>query len=110
MPSSAWTRRRLLFDTGARVPTRRFSCQFWIPRYPVRQREGSRVRGGAGKLVARTDDTGGPPPEIRYRRALDVRTSLRELVQARPVMYSIAERDLRSRYSQMALGFAWDII
>jgi ABC-type polysaccharide/polyol phosphate export permease len=25
-------------------------------------------------------------------------------------MYSIAERDLRSRYSQMALGFLWDII
>lgn len=51
-----------------------------------------------------------PPPEIRYRRALHLRSALTELVGARHVMYSIAERDLRSRYSQMALGFAWNII
>jgi lipopolysaccharide transport system permease protein len=56
------------------------------------------------------EDSEGPPPHIRYRRALHFRTALRELWRARAVMYSIAERDLRSRYSQMALGFAWDII
>jgi ABC-type polysaccharide/polyol phosphate export permease len=56
------------------------------------------------------EEIDGPPPHIRYRRALHVRSALRDLVKARHVMYSIAERDLRSRYSQMALGFAWDII
>jgi ABC-type polysaccharide/polyol phosphate export permease len=57
-----------------------------------------------------TIDEEGPPPEIRYRRALHLGSSLRELRAAKHVMLSIGERDLRSRYSQMALGFAWDII
>jgi ABC-type polysaccharide/polyol phosphate export permease len=52
----------------------------------------------------------GPPPEIRYRRALQLRTEMKELVEARHVIYSLSERDLRSRYSQMALGFLWNIL
>lgn len=52
----------------------------------------------------------GPPPEIRYRRALHLRTELRELSEARHVIYGLSERDLRSRYSQMFLGFLWNII
>ena len=60
--------------------------------------------------MAISEDIEGPPPHIRYRRALHIRAALRELWAARTVMYSVAERDLRSRYSQMALGFAWDII
>jgi ABC-type polysaccharide/polyol phosphate export permease len=51
-----------------------------------------------------------PPPEIRYRRALHLSTSLRELWGARAVIYSLTERDLRSRYSQMFLGFFWNIL
>ncbi|MGZ4105602.1 MAG: ABC transporter permease [Actinomycetota bacterium] len=52
----------------------------------------------------------GPPPEIRYRRALQLRTEMKELIEARHVVYSLTERDLRSRYSQMALGFLWNVL
>ena len=52
----------------------------------------------------------GPPPEIRYRRALQLRSELKELLAARHVVYSLTERDLRSRYSQMALGFLWNVL
>jgi len=51
-----------------------------------------------------------PRPELRYRRALHFRTELKELVAARHVVYSLTERDLRSRYSQMALGFLWNVL
>jgi ABC-type polysaccharide/polyol phosphate export permease len=51
-----------------------------------------------------------PPPNIRYRRALHLKTSLKELWDARSVVYSLSERDLRSRYSQMALGVLWNIL
>jgi ABC-type polysaccharide/polyol phosphate export permease len=51
-----------------------------------------------------------PPPQIRYHRALQLRSELRELVQARHVVFSLSERDLRARYSQMALGFLWNIL
>lgn len=51
-----------------------------------------------------------PPPQIRYRRALHFRSELRELWEARPVVFSLTERDLRSRYSQMVLGFLWTIL
>jgi lipopolysaccharide transport system permease protein len=51
-----------------------------------------------------------PPPQIRYRRALHLRAEMRELLNSRHVIYSLSERDLRSRYSQMALGFLWNIL
>jgi ABC-type polysaccharide/polyol phosphate export permease len=56
------------------------------------------------------EQTEGPAPELRYRRALHLRTELKELVEARHVIYSLSERDLRSRYSQMALGFLWNVL
>ena len=61
-------------------------------------------------MASTSEQAEAPPPEIRYRRALHVKVAVREFWDARHVLYSIAERDLRSRYSQMALGFAWDII
>jgi lipopolysaccharide transport system permease protein len=51
-----------------------------------------------------------PPPQIRYRRALHLRSEMRELVDSRHVIYSLSERDLRARYSQMVLGFLWNIL
>ncbi len=51
-----------------------------------------------------------PPSEIRYRRALHLRSAAREFWASRQVILSLAERDLRSRYSQTVLGFAWNII
>jgi ABC-type polysaccharide/polyol phosphate export permease len=35
---------------------------------------------------------------------------MRELVNSRHVIYSLAERDLRARYSQMVLGFLWNVL
>lgn len=51
-----------------------------------------------------------PPPNIRYRRAFHLKSSLYEVWDARHIVYSLSERDLRSRYSQMALGIVWNII
>jgi ABC-2 type transport system permease protein/lipopolysaccharide transport system permease protein len=50
-----------------------------------------------------------PPPGIRYRRALHIRSSIREFWGSRHVIYSLGERDLRARYSQTILGFVWNI-
>lgn len=52
----------------------------------------------------------GPPPELRYRRRLRPFRAVREVVQAREVIRSLAERVLRARYKQTALGFAWAIL
>jgi ABC-type polysaccharide/polyol phosphate export permease len=51
-----------------------------------------------------------PPPELRYRRVLSLRTALRELWRSRELVRTLAERDLRSRYKQASLGFAWAVI
>src|SRR5436305_2849259 len=67
-------------------------------------------RLGDARVAPTSEQREAPPPEIRYRRALHLRSAVREFWDARHVLFSIAERDLRSRYSQMALGFSWDII
>jgi ABC-2 type transport system permease protein/lipopolysaccharide transport system permease protein len=51
-----------------------------------------------------------PPPELRYRRTLSLPTAVRELWLARELVRTLAERDLRSRYKQASLGFAWAVI
>lgn len=51
-----------------------------------------------------------PPPELRYKRSIRVGTVLRELWQGRGLARALAERELRSRYKQTFLGFAWAII
>jgi ABC-type polysaccharide/polyol phosphate export permease len=56
------------------------------------------------------ETTEAPPAAIRYRRAFHLRSELRELWASRHVVYSLSERDLRSRYSQMALGFLWNVL
>jgi ABC-type polysaccharide/polyol phosphate export permease len=56
------------------------------------------------------EDIDVPPPEIRYRRALHLRSELREFWHCRHVVAGLTERDLRSRYSQMVLGFFWTIL
>jgi len=51
-----------------------------------------------------------PPPELWFRRGIHPLASLRELWQFRELTLSLAERDLRIRYSQAMLGAAWAIL
>lgn len=51
-----------------------------------------------------------PPGELRFRRSVHVVPALRELWQARELVRTLAERDLRSRYKQAVLGFAWSVV
>jgi ABC-2 type transport system permease protein/lipopolysaccharide transport system permease protein len=51
-----------------------------------------------------------PPPEIRFRRKVSVTASTRELWRSRALIRTLAERDLRARYKQTSLGFAWAIV
>lgn len=51
-----------------------------------------------------------PPPELRFRRKVELRASLKRLWRARPLVRSLAERDLRARYKQALLGFGWAVV
>jgi ABC-2 type transport system permease protein/lipopolysaccharide transport system permease protein len=51
-----------------------------------------------------------PPDELRFRRGLRPLASLREIVQRRELIWTLAERDLRARYKQAILGFAWAVV
>jgi ABC-2 type transport system permease protein/lipopolysaccharide transport system permease protein len=51
-----------------------------------------------------------PADELRFRRGLRPLSSLREIVQRRELIWTLAERDLRARYKQAILGFAWAIV
>ena len=51
-----------------------------------------------------------PPPEWRYRRALRVRSALRELGRSRHIIGGLVVRQVRSQYSQQVLGLAWAVL
>ena len=57
---------------------------------------------------ARTLD--GPPPELAFKRKVQVGASLRDLWRSRGLIRTLAERDLRVRYKQAVLGFVWAIL
>ncbi len=52
----------------------------------------------------------GPPPELRYRRALRVGPALRELGRSRHIIVGLVVRQVRSQYSQQVLGLAWAVL
>lgn len=52
----------------------------------------------------------GPPPELRYRPTLNLVAGLRGVWAARRLVRTLAERELRARYKQAVLGFAWAIV
>lgn len=52
----------------------------------------------------------GPPPELRFKRRTGLVKGVRELWKARELVRTLAERDLRARYKQAVLGFAWAIL
>lgn len=51
-----------------------------------------------------------PPPELRYRRGLRLGTALRALWESRHIVVNLGKRELRVRYSQAVLGFAWALL
>ncbi|MDQ6797223.1 MAG: ABC transporter permease, partial [Actinomycetota bacterium] len=67
---------------------------------------------GNGHMTAeaRTPGADGPPAALRYRRRLTLRHAVRELWSSRALVLTLAERDLRVRYKQAVLGFAWSIL
>ena len=54
--------------------------------------------------------TAGPPPELRFRRRTRFAVSMSELWRSRELVRTLVERDLRARYRQAVLGFAWAVI
>jgi ABC-type polysaccharide/polyol phosphate export permease len=52
----------------------------------------------------------GPPPELVFRRLVRPWAMLRELWSARELVVALTERDLRARYKQTKLGFAWSVL
>lgn len=52
----------------------------------------------------------GPPPELRFKRRTGLLRGIRELWKARELVRTLAERDLRARYKQAVLGFAWAVL
>lgn len=51
-----------------------------------------------------------PAPGTRYRRRLGPLAAVAQLWRSREMVRSIAERELRSRYKQTYLGYAWAVI
>ncbi|GAA4841775.1 ABC transporter permease [Kitasatospora terrestris] len=52
----------------------------------------------------------GPPPELVFKRRLRPVQVAHELWGARELVRALAERDLRARYKQAVLGFAWAVL
>jgi ABC-type polysaccharide/polyol phosphate export permease len=51
-----------------------------------------------------------PSPDIRFSRRVGLREGSSRLWAARELIRSLAERDLRARYKQTALGFLWAFV
>jgi ABC-type polysaccharide/polyol phosphate export permease len=51
-----------------------------------------------------------PPPELRYRRGLRLGPALQALWANRHVVVNLGRREVRVKYSQAVLGFAWALM
>jgi ABC-2 type transport system permease protein/lipopolysaccharide transport system permease protein len=51
-----------------------------------------------------------PPPELRYRRALELREAAGRLLRSRHIVWGLIVRQLRSQYNQQVLGLAWAVL
>lgn len=60
-------------------------------------------------MPQQTSDSG-PPPEIRFRRALRIRPALRDLAASRHIITGLTVRQLRAQYSQQFFGLAWAVL
>jgi len=60
--------------------------------------------------MAVVDELAAPPPEWRFRRRLRPAQLTREVWRARTLIWTLAEREIRVRYKQAVLGFAWAVV
>jgi ABC-type polysaccharide/polyol phosphate export permease len=51
-----------------------------------------------------------PDPSTFYKHKIQLRPSIVALWERRDMIYTLAERDIRSNYKQAALGFGWALI
>jgi ABC-2 type transport system permease protein/lipopolysaccharide transport system permease protein len=51
-----------------------------------------------------------PARELMFRRRVRLRDALREVIEYRAIILTLAERDLRARYKQAVLGAAWALL
>lgn len=51
-----------------------------------------------------------PPPELLFKRRVSVRSELKELRDAWPLIATLTEREFRVRYKQATLGVAWAVL
>ena len=51
-----------------------------------------------------------PPAELRYRFRFGLGSRFAELWRSRELVWTLGERELRARYKQAFLGFAWSVI
>jgi ABC-type polysaccharide/polyol phosphate export permease len=56
------------------------------------------------------DELAAPPPEWRFRRRLRPAQLTLEVWRARTLIWTLAEREIRVRYKQAVLGFAWAVV
>jgi ABC-type polysaccharide/polyol phosphate export permease len=70
----------------------------------------SAATNGAGHRLGARPVPDSPPPELRYRRAFKLKSSMTALWRSRTIIWSLTIRDLRSTYSQEVLGFAWALL
>ncbi|MGH8773884.1 MAG: ABC transporter permease [Jiangellaceae bacterium] len=61
-------------------------------------------------MSRQTAEAPGPPPELIFRRILQPLAMLRELWAGRDLIVVLAERELRARYKQTKVGFAWALL
>jgi ABC-2 type transport system permease protein/lipopolysaccharide transport system permease protein len=69
-----------------------------------------RRQGNGGRVGVSVAVADGPPPELIFRRALHPLAMLRELWSRRELIVVLSERDLRARYKQTKVGFAWALL
>lgn len=61
-------------------------------------------------MIELTELPEAPHPSLRYRAYLRPLQAVKELWARRELVLSLAEREVRARYKQATLGFAWAII
>jgi ABC-type polysaccharide/polyol phosphate export permease len=60
--------------------------------------------------VAALDMPAEPPPELRFRRRYRISALVSAVWKARALIRTLAEREIRVRYKQAVLGFAWAVL
>lgn len=58
-------------------------------------------------MIAVGDIPHAPPAELRFQTRIGLPRFLGDLWRARELVHTLAERDIRARYKQAFLGFAW---